>query len=1026
MRTYLFAVGCFFVPTALVPSGTLVAQEAAAPSPAQAWIEFSESGDAGWHVVWNKATSTPRAIYGPGLRLDAGATRDLEDARRRADNVLRTHADLLGTGESTFVELIGQRAGRTYVLVYDQVYKGVPVLSGRADVRVHDNGAVSMFGSRAVSIPKGFATDAKIGEQFAQALGYDRVGTRPGTRPTANRLVIWADAESDAATTPRLAWEIGIDAFPGLVYGKAYVDARTGAFIEYRSELYECGLGHTHAPRNAGESLDMRKAMAASLRAPSRRACAVAAVPSAVAPAAVPAAEAAMMAVTGTVMGWVNVANDGRVAPVNTPLPNVLVSIDGGASGFTDAAGNFTIASSSVTPVTVRVNLGAGRTRHAAGGTYTYEGLGNPFCNPAPSCYPSVNAAAAVQATQQVTPGGGPITLQLGTSAEFPSSQMTAYYHTDGINEYVRGVLGNTSQLATASNIDVYVNWGTDGNAFYGGNTINFFSAGGQYNNTAIKSVIDHEWGHGLDDRYGGISQTDGLSEGWGDIVAMYRNDDPVVGRGFATNGGSIRTGTNTRVYPVPSSSGVHTQGQVWMGFAWQVRVNLRSSLGVAAGTATAEQIVLASVVADATNQPDAVREVFILDDDDANLNNGVPHYAELSAAATARNLPFPEIQLGELGFTALASTPRQLTPRIVRVTDQAIGGSFTSVDMVFDAGAGQQTRPMVAEGAGYIALLPGVLSPQSVSYHFLATHSNGQVVRQPAVGEYSYSVGQESILFTDDFESGTNGWTSQQIARQDDWQFGTPAGRAGSGDPSAAFSGSNARGNDLGIGNFNGVYQNNVHNVLRSPTIDASGVTGVTLEYKRWLTVEKSQYDQAQIGVSGTTAWTNPFALDLIDTAWTSHTVPLPMLDQTTGQLEFRLTTDGGLVFGGWTIDDVRVFSFSALPAPAVQFTATPAQVPAGGSTTFDVQGTANATAAILLSDVPGPLVTPFPGLILEVGGALNSIPIQLDGSGNFQLAVPGHTDPALAGTLLYSQVVEISGGTVQGSNGVVILLAD
>ena len=43
-------------------------------------------------------------------------------------------------------------------------------------------------------------------------------------------------------------------------------------------------------------------------------------------------------------------------------------------------------------------------------------------------------------------------------------------------------------------------------------------------------------------------------------------------------------------------------------------------------GILIAEKIVLPSLVADATNQPNAVREVFILDDDDSNLNNGTPN----------------------------------------------------------------------------------------------------------------------------------------------------------------------------------------------------------------------------------------------------------------------------------------------------------------------------------------------------------------------------------------------------------------
>jgi len=52
-----------------------------------------------------------------------------------------------------------------------------------------------------------------------------------------------------------------------------------------------------------------------------------------------------------------------------------------------------------------------------------------------------------------------------------------------------------------------------------------------------------HEWGHGLDDRYGGISQINGLSEGWGDILGLYLADSPILGSGFQTAGVALRRG---------------------------------------------------------------------------------------------------------------------------------------------------------------------------------------------------------------------------------------------------------------------------------------------------------------------------------------------------------------------------------------------------------------------------------------------------------------------------------------------------
>ena len=216
----------------------------------------------------------------------------------------------------------------------------------------------------------------------------------------------------------------------------------------------------------------------------------------------------------------------------------------------------------------------------------------------------------------------------------------STYYWTHEVNEFVRSILGNSPQLATADQVQPTVNIGSTCNAYYTGNTINFYANGGGCNNTAFSSVVAHEWGHGIDDRYGGISQTNGLSEGWGDICSCYLLDFPVIGQDFFTNGGAIRNAVNNRQYP--SGSGVHAQGESWMGFAWDLREILAQSLGRPQAIAITNAIVLGTLPADATNQRDAVREVFLADDNDGDLTNGTPHSNELIAACNNHSLPYP------------------------------------------------------------------------------------------------------------------------------------------------------------------------------------------------------------------------------------------------------------------------------------------------------------------------------------------------------------------------------------------------
>ncbi|MCA8955726.1 MAG: hypothetical protein KDC87_06620, partial [Planctomycetes bacterium] len=797
----------FALGAGLLPASTLAQEAPLTPhQPTLAWQTFRQQHGQDWNAVWNKATGTPKAIFGPGLRLET-PVRDLDDARVAAGQLLQQFGELLGRGDSTFVEEIGVKANRVYVLVYRQTYQGLDVISGRADVRIHDTGAVSMFGASAVPIPGGFGLKPTLSAAAARAIAEGQVLGGPSTKQgAAPRLVIWAEAQGTAPTTATLAYEVQIDETPAKVQvGKAYVDAIGGKFLKFENEVYTCsGCGGTHVfPRAGGASrLDSAMAKAHALHTAARP-------------------HAGAVALTGTVMAWTNLNNTPYGNLTNVPLANLQVTSSAG-NAVTDASGNFSIAYTGTTPVTVTATLTGSHSQRIR-----------------------VASGTQMSASAVVTPGT-PATIQLGTATmtDLDRSQTTTYYMVNDENEWLRSLLPNaTTQMNRLSGMNPQVNINSTCNAYYTGFTINFYNAGGSCNMTAFSTVIYHEWGHGADDAFGGISQTDGLSEGWGDILGLYRTDQPVLGAGFFTNGGSVRDGRNTRTYP--AGGGVHQQGETWMGFAWDFRENLRAKFGTPTAVQISERTVVASIAANATNQPDAVREVFILDDDDANLNNGTPHYDSLSRAAIKRALPFPKIQLGTLTHTPLQSTTEQLTPQVVRIKAVPISGSFTKVELNYKTGTTWAKEEMVPSGAQdeYIALIPGVLSPATVAYYIEATHNTNAVLRLPESTDNTYSVGKETLIFSDDFEGINKGWTHAQVATQDDWQWGAPQGKSGTSqsvawsDPAAAASGVNCWGNDLGPTGFNGAYAANVENYLRSPGLVTTGKTGVTLRFKRWLT---------------------------------------------------------------------------------------------------------------------------------------------------------------------------------------------
>lgn len=329
---------------------------------------------------------------------------------------------------------------------------------------------------------------------------------------------------------------------------------------------------------------------------------------------------------------------------------------------------------------------------------------------------------------------------------------------------------------------------------------------------------------------------------------------------------------------------------------------------------------------------------------------------------------------------TTDAGGPYPLSVQVTSLTSAA--AATCSVTWRVDGGP-WQTANMFASGTPgqFVGSLPGVAQGK-VEYWLLATDDLGRSQWQPDAispggATFAFFVGAASPLFTDGFEAaGENGWTSGQVAVQNDWQKGTPQGKGGF-DPASAGAGTSARGNDLGIGNFNGNYASNASNWLESPAIDATGATGLRLRFLRQLSVEDGLYDQAAIRVNGALVWQNPATQggtsNLIDTAWTAQDIDVSALadGQPAVKIRFELKADGGLEFGGWTIDDVALMSVQpGLRAPLVA-SARYVSASLGSSTPFDIDlgpAFAGRTVVLALSATPGSPGTVLSGVPLPI----------------------------------------------------------
>jgi hypothetical protein len=597
--------GALLTPSAFGQKATDPAAEAFFAGPH--WAALLAATDGGWHVDWNAATGTPRALYGRGLPLADWRENSLVEARRHAATLLRERADLLGLGNSDFREAIGARMGRTWSFVYDQFFRGLPCVGGRADVRVSMAGRIAMFGSTAWRLAADFDTVPTLSPEVARATALQALGSKTDLPADANqtagepKLVIWGDVHATTRQTPVLAYEVpvqGLGAGGVGPMGRYYVDAHEGGVLHFTTDKHECGLHCDHA--SAAPIAPVSNSPTVVARAPHEPGTSNP-------PAPVP---------TGlTVFGAVRTSTDALAAPTIVPLPGLEILVPGHGTVVTDANGQFTVdltasASIGITPLNgVHHRPITGPDRPHGAFLLTPGVFGN------------------VQISSVGAPGG-------------ETAHLNAAWWTHRTNEFVRSVLGDTPQLDVMDSMGIDVNVALTCNAYYGGNSMTFYAAGGGCSNMAESTIVAHEWGHGLDDRYGGVSQTHGLGEGWADVVAMYLTDDPIVGKNIQGPGTIGRTGTNARQFP--TGTGVHQQGQSWMGFAWKLREQLASTRGRPAAIAISNEIVLGSIVADATTQPDALLEVWLADDNDGDLTNGTPHAAELIWAADQHALPDP------------------------------------------------------------------------------------------------------------------------------------------------------------------------------------------------------------------------------------------------------------------------------------------------------------------------------------------------------------------------------------------------
>ncbi|MEO8552591.1 MAG: hypothetical protein ABI678_21590, partial [Kofleriaceae bacterium] len=549
-------------------------------------------------------------------------------------------------------------------------------------------------------------------------------------------------------------------------------------------------------------------------------------------------------------------------------------------------------------------------------GGFTWPGSADATV--APSCTGTevmvVNAAGgAASASLTVQAGGG--VIWNAANSELDDAQISTYVYGTAAAERAKRI--DPAASAWLAPFVFYVNETNPCNAFSTGDAVHLARGATECENTGrVADVVYHEFGHALHfhEVISGVGSYQlQLSEGLADFNAANLTEDPGIGRGLDFTDVAQREldppGRELR-YPTDVTPDNHASGDIIAGALWDLRKALIAELGHDRGVALVEKIFL-GVMRRAQDLPTSYAAALVADDDDGDLANGTPHRCQIQHAFGVHGLApdFADTTIGTPTFAGSTITvpvtlgsagpcpARQVVAMHVlwKVGDEIAN----DLDLAYDGTAWTGSIPVQPEGT-------------ALRYSVDVTLDDGVQLAypdNPADPMYQVFLGTTTPIWCDSFDHAPT-WTAGG-STPSEWQWARPstAGRF-SGDPSIAHTGEYTYGTNLANG---GAYGAGETMTATTPTIDTSAFQIIRLQYWRWLTVEDSARDQAEIIASTDLLWRNATnlatSLAHVDREWRFQDIDLtPHLYYNTIAVTWQLATDGTTELGGWNLDDVCV----------------------------------------------------------------------------------------------------------------------
>ncbi|MCW5801577.1 MAG: M36 family metallopeptidase, partial [Deltaproteobacteria bacterium] len=538
-------------------------------------------------------------------------------------------------------------------------------------------------------------------------------------------------------------------------------------------------------------------------------------------------------------------------------------------------------------------------------------------------------ASAALAATELSLSPGGAVVWDASATEE-DDAQVVTFIATNTVKEFVRRHLDPAMPKlddALIANVNISQNC----NAFFDGKNINFFHASMNCQNTGrLEDVVFHEFGHFMhaSEIISGVGAFEGaMSEGASDFLAAMITGDSGMGRGFFYTEEPLREldpPDKENVWPTDIGE-IHHTGKIYGGAMWDMRKALIAQYGEERALPIIGKIFVGTLRR-STSIPTSLLEALAADDDDGDVSNGTPNECAIRDAFARHGLRTATGIIVAPGVVRDNARATVVRADMTGTSERCSGDDIASVRLkwrpsytgVPESGSMEMERVDTNRFWGNLPLAVN----ESVFYSATVNFVDGSTMTLPdnmADKDYQTYQGNTVKLYCTDFEKNPflDGWkTGAKDGKPSPWQWGTPTGIGGATDPPSAYSGSKILAQVL-----DGDYLSASSSYAQLPDINVGQYSDVRLQFRRWLAVEDSEFDQARVTVNGQQAWVNftakkgqSSAIHHIDKEWRFTDVALSY--HTVGhtmKIAFDLTTDEGLQLGGWQIDDLCVVANTA-----------------------------------------------------------------------------------------------------------------